>query len=257
MTYLSILNQIFYPNNKFDDSGSISNLNKWMLFCDKMERNVVPSIIDIPVAPIIIKETRKEKMFSPKKEDTLFWCAYVAHHGEAEYWEIGNRYKNVEIEEKQKIIDYIKKNPVFMKKAYPKITNVKIQEIMSELMLNKKTSFDTFSAICLYYQFQAIIINNKTYFEMKPNLDKSEVPVHLLQKNEDSHFSYIENNTFSELKERIKDKLRLENDPHKPLKSISSYKMEDLKEMATVLKIQPGEKWKKADYYENITEECK
>ena len=103
--------------------------------------------------------------------DTLFWAAYTVFHGEAGYWVIGNKYKNTEIAEKQKIIDSIRTTG-FLKRAYSKISNVRVQEIMSELMLDKKTSWNTFMAICAFYKFRALVIRGKTYMEFSPNVDQ-------------------------------------------------------------------------------------
>ena len=110
--------------------------------------------------------------FFSKKQDTLFWAAYTVFHGEAGYWVIGNKYKNTEIAEKQKIIDSIRTTG-FLKRAYTKISNVRIQEIMSELMLDKKTSWNTFMAICAFYKFRALVIRGKTYMEFSPEVDNS------------------------------------------------------------------------------------
>jgi hypothetical protein len=135
----SYLNQIFYPHNKFDDC--LDALEPWMLTHDKLQDNVQghvvsPSGIAQTEEPQTTVLTVKKQIFSPVKTDTLFWCAYVVNKGEAEYEMIGNRYKNAEIEEKQKMIDFIKKNPDAIKSSF-KITGVKMKEIMSELMMDK------------------------------------------------------------------------------------------------------------------------
>ena len=80
----SFLNQIFYKNNKFDDGDELSKLEGWMFTREKVEqwnskKVVEPDIhVPLPVTPI---QKPKINRFTPTKQDTLFWCAYVAHHG--------------------------------------------------------------------------------------------------------------------------------------------------------------------------------
>jgi uncharacterized protein YunC (DUF1805 family) len=159
--------------------------------------------------------------------------------------------------EKQKIIEVIRKNPVGIKTAFPKMSNVKIQEIMSELMLDKKTSISTFYSMCFFYEFSALLINNKTFIEITPKLNKLNTPVFLFTRNEDGHFSCQSISDEVELLEIKTKYIQLENDPIKPLKSIANYKLEELKHMTSVLDINSGEKWKKQDFYDSILERCK
>jgi hypothetical protein len=261
MAFFSVLNQIFYPYKKFDDPAMIESLEKWMfvpivnLKTDTVEAirivECVP-IIDVPV--ITIKEKR---IFSPKKQDTLFWCAYVANHGEAEYWLIGTKYKNTELSEKQKVIEFIQNDKATFKAAYPKITNVKIQETMSEIMLDKITSLGTFMALCLFYKFHAILNYNKTYLEFSPNIKQDKIPIYLFVRNKDGHFSFQILETIDEINDIKMKNIKVEKDPFvKPLKSISSYKIDELLNMAKKLGIEIEEKSKKQEVYEKISNKC-
>lgn len=265
MAFYSVLNQIFYPYKKFDDPVMIESLEKWMfvpiveLKSDLLEipisladhRTDTVSIVEPEIKP------KGQNAFSPKKQDTLFWCAYVANHGEAEYWMIGNKYKNTELLEKQKVIDFIQKNKTGFKIAYPKITNVKIQEIMSEIMLDKITSLGTFMALCLFYKFHAILNYNKTYLEFSPNIKQDEIPTHLFVRNKDGHFSFQTLETIDEINDIKMKNIKVEKDPLvKPLKSISSYKVDELLNMANKLGIEIEEKSKKQEIYEQISNKC-
>jgi hypothetical protein len=202
---------------------------------------------------IVKPEPKEHRSFSPKKQDTLFWCAYVANYGEAEYWLIGNKYKNTEISEKQKVIEFIQKNKASFKAAYPKLTNVKIQEIMSELMLDKKTSLKTFMALTVFYKFHAILTHNKTYIEFCPNLDG---PTFLFNQSDDGHYSFKSLETKADVDSIKSTHILIDSDPEKPLKAASNYKMEDLKQMAETLGIQL-EKKKKTELYDTILNKIK
>jgi hypothetical protein len=276
MAFYSVLNQIFYPYKKFDDPTMLESLEKWM-FVPIVE--VKSNIVEVPiievkhhietvsiVEPVLTldpvlklkpeKKPREQPLFSPKKQDTLFWCSYVANYGEAEYWLIGNKYKNAELSEKQKVIEFVQKDKAAFKMAYPKLTNVKIQEIMSELMLDKKTSLQTFMALCVFYKFHAIITCKNTYLEFTPSLSNTDIPTFLFIRSDDGHFSLKQLETKADIDSIKSTHVRIESDPEKPLKAASNYKMEDLKQMAETLGIQPGEKWKKADYYESLMKRC-
>jgi len=195
----------------------------------------------------------KKHIFSPTKTDTLFWCAYTINKGEAEYEMIGNRYKNAEIEEKQKMIDFIKKNPDAIKSSF-KITAVKMKEIMSELMMDAKTSWTAFLAMCVYYKFNAIVCYKKTYLDF---FVKGAEHTHLFHRDDSGHIS-VDTNELDE--DEIKDirnsKIHLGQNPEKPLKAASHYKMDDLAEIAEKLGVTCGQnKWKKADWYDAIIKE--
>lgn len=248
----SYLNQIFYPHNKFDEC--LETLEPWMLTCDKVQSPCVSRLeitrIEEPRATVL---TVKKEIFSPVKTDTLFWCAYVVNKGEAEYEMIGNRYKNAEIEEKQKMIDFIKKSPGTIKSSF-KITGVKMKEIMSELMMDKKTSWTAFLAMCVYYKFSAIVCYKKTYLDF---FVKDASNTHLFHRDESGHISVDTNELDeAEMKDIRNTRIYLGNNPEKPLKAASHYKMEDLLEMAEKLGIDCGQnKWKKAGWYNAILKE--
>jgi hypothetical protein len=266
LTHYSVLNQIFYPYKKFDDIESISSLEPWMfLFVDK-KKAVTYEIKEEPVEKkvdlnhSIIKEKKPENSrFFSKKQDTLFWAAYAVFHGEAGYWVIGNKYKNTEIAEKQKIIDAIRTTD-FLKRSYAKtkkMSNVRIQEIMSELMLDKKTSWNTFAALCAFYKFRALVIRGKTYMEFSPEVDNS-MGTYLFYKNEDGHISVDLTAITDETETHIRNThLQIDCDENKPLKAASNYKMEDLMQMARTLGLDLGEnKVKKAELYDKIISKC-
>jgi hypothetical protein len=252
----SYLNQIFYPHNKFDDC--LETLESWMLTADKIKA-VVPdgeekeSLIQTVKESLIPMIQPKKQIFIPVKTDTLFWCAYTINKGEAEYIMIGNRYKNAEIEEKQKMIDFMKKNPDAIKSSF-KITAVKMKEIMSELMTDTKTSWTAFLVMCVYYKFSAIICYNKTFLEFCVN---GAEHTYLFHRDVSGHIS-VDTNALdeTEINDIRNARISLGQNPEKPLKAASHYKMDDLIEIAEKLGITCGQnKWKKSDWYDAILKE--
>lgn len=284
------IHQIFYENNnKFDQPSSIDQLSKWMytdVFC--LHRPIVPftvpldlshvhkAIIEEPcqvvaerplvheqnnptLIPSLIRQSTLHEKFIPKKEDTLFWCAYTVHHGEAAYQIIGNRYKNTEIDEKTTLVNFMREKPLVCKTSAHKISNARLQETQAELLVNKKTSWHVFHIMCLFYQFHAVVVYNKTYMEFSPNgLD--EPPMYQFERNPDGHISVLMAPLTSDQIDVLrKTHIKLDYSMDKPLRAASSYKMEDLMAMAKTLDIDAAtlpQKPKKADWYEAITKMC-
>jgi hypothetical protein len=261
----SYLNQIFYNHKKFDDSSNIIDLEKWMLspsiLSKKIDLDVVDSIpLSVSIETQSVEITSTSSEFKPVNSDTLFWCAYAIHHGEAGYWVIGNKYKNTEIAEKQKIIEYIKQDQGQFKRRFHKMSNVGIQEIMAELMIDKKTSWKTFYAMTAYYGFNAIIVYENTYLEFSPILNE---PIHtyLFHRTKDGHVSVsLTPLTSDKIMEIKSGKICLDQTPDKPLKSASNYKVDELITMAESIGVDVKQglynKWKKQDWYNSLISKC-
>jgi hypothetical protein len=288
----SLLNQIFYTYKKFD-ADKIDEFLPWMLSKDalsKLEDDLITEVLQegLPLIPPFVpppaeeKDERDEKeekeeppsakentmntlnhlnarvssVFSPNKMDTLFWCVYVIFHGESEYHMIGNRFRNTEIDEKQRVMEFIKKNADTFRGVLQgiKITKVAVQEILSDLMLNKKTSLQTFAALCYYYKISAIITYNKTGYEC---ISTQEQPIYHFTRTQDGHISVDTEPLTQDTIETIRQS-HIILEYTKTIKSIGAYKVQDLLSMANVLGIEEpaNAKWKKVDWYQAITDRC-
>jgi len=277
------LNQILYKNTKFDSFDTIQLLKPYMYIKlsepaqthDAIieESILVPTILDQTSLNPIIKPTvnqsfqsrKNNNIIHPKCTDTLFWCLYIAKYGYGDYLNIGQKYKNKEIEIKQQMIEIIKKTPVKLKSGPRKITNVAVQEIMAELMIDKKTTMKTFYAMCLLNQLNMCIIDtaSKTYLTFITNdqdcIDgEANQAIHyIIYKSVSGFFSIdIEEKTTEQLTEITSSMVELENGD-RPIKSISSYKVIDLEIMAQKLGISmDSQKIKKQDLYNEILVKC-
>ena len=281
----SLLNQIFYPYKKFD-AETISLLVPWMLTRESLAEAKQPlaqakqplaeakqplaqakqplaKLVEQPLVKLEEQENtmsptnqRVHSMFSPNKTDTLFWCIYTIFHGESAYHMIGNRFRNTEIEEKQRVMEHIKKNADIFRGSvqHTKITKVAVQEILSDLMLNKKTSWQTFAALCYYYKINAIITYNKTYYEC---ISTQGYPIYQFTRTPDGHISVDTDPLTQETIDAIRQS-HIVLEYTKTIKSIGTYKVQDLLSMANVLDIvEPvSAKWKKADWYQAIADRC-
>ena len=264
---------------------------------------IVPIVVPI-VAPIIASiivpivyhniESKKKRdpIFYPRCEDSLFWSIFIAFHGMKEYEYIGKKYANRELEEKQKIMEHFKKNPSSMKQMNFKVTNVLLQEILSDLMTNKKTSLATFLAFVSYYKKRVFIVRKNTYlmynFETlstpssstefirtttpikgsivlqnsgfqvsSPEKDISEdMNFVILHYNPETKSYGIDTEITQEKVANILDtKCRLSGFL-KPLRGVSTYKVEELEEMGNKMGLTWYPKIKKNELFELINNEA-
>ena len=176
---------------------------------------------------------------------------------------IGKKYANREIDEKQKIIDFIKKTPQKLKLSNHKITNIMIQEILSDLMVNLKSSLLAFIGLTHYYNKHFYIVRGRTYLYFSSNVNETfeESPSSFFiihYKNEKEYG--IDMDTTLEKINNIQNNYVYIESIDKPLKGISAYKVNDLDDMCKKLLVDSNDnKWsymKKPDLYKYICEMC-
>jgi len=273
----TFLNQIFYKCNKFDTIESIHELTPYMLTVEK-KKLIMDSMnsLDSTNSMNLIKEppgltepshsippdtSIKSSVFFPQRENSLFWCMFIAQHGYAEYEYIGKKYANRELQEKQLIADTMKKTPSTMKNTNHKITNIMCQEIISELIIVKPSSLMTIFAFIAYYKKHVIIINENThmFFSFTKSVtfdanDWHDNTVILEYKNSD--FGIELEVTKEKIENIMKNTFRLES-IEKPLKGISSYKVTELENIARLLQITLETSLKKSELYDVIYNKAK
>jgi len=275
------LNQIFYNHNKFDELSPDQIIEKCCPFMFTVERKRISEIDDLPkiiveeqitipqvvgseLNPPIVRNTtttttstslpvnhRKSSFFYPFKTDTLFWCMYISSHGLNRFQVIGNKYANAELEEKQKIIEFLKKSPEAVKRASSmKVTKSKIQEIMSDLMLNKTTNMWTLIAMCAYYEIGVILVRGKTYMNIGHDIQSKSILLSFNDKNKCGIL--LEDDPSLEIS-KIKDECLCIENIEKPLRGISTYKVPDLEKIAQRLAVDVSG-LKKPEMYQRIFE---
>jgi len=287
---LSYFNSLIYKTNVINKSNEIYKFQHFMLSVDnkekivnesvfamrkneekapeklidvKMETPVENTIEDIDEEDTVIQPREERSLITPRQPDTLFWCLYIIRYGYNDYVQIDRNYGVKELEEKQKILEFVKENKVNMKNTNYKITNVAIQEIMSELMTQQKqTSFLSLTAVSVYYNINLLIINEKTKCMLEFWVNKERVNdvfyddntlTYLLYKDEFGKYSvqleYIPPSKMIELREKY---IVLEQ-YNKYLKALSNYRLEDLENLAKKLNIYVSNvKYKKGELYEMV-----
>lgn len=274
----SLVYQTFYPYNKFDDGKTIHKLEKWMLSnsFDKLSSDFRQErspdqraqtvnqcvnqrdtkVFAVAALPSLIT---KSQVIVPDKMDTLFWCLYISHYGEAEYLAIGNKYGNAEIAEKQKIMETLKSNKNALKNLNRKITLGAAQEIMSDLMTNMKTSLMSLVAFSVYYKKNILLLNtiNKTFLEYRYDdrsintTEPGELGSWLIIKYTDKKKYGFYSEEREDISDIISEYIYVQS-PDKPLKGISTYKIGELVEIASKISITKESKMPKPELYGKI-----
>jgi len=235
------LNQIFYIPKKFDD---LNCLSKYMLSHDVLKTYTQINILE----PTIEKRI---ELFKPRQTDTLFWGLYVIHHSISEYHMIQNKHKNKEMEEKQTILSFMQQNNDSIKTAAKqfgnKLSQIRLKEIQSELLLDKNTSNYVFFVMCIYYKINAVIQNESTYMHFHTGSSDT----YLFTRQKHAYETDLTPITPDQLQNIQATSLLIPFDQEKPLKGMTGYKVNDLEKMADKLHIS-YENSKKLDLYNAI-----
>ena len=199
-------------------------------------------------------------LYIPNRPNTLFWSLYVAYYGEAAYLAIGNKYGNVEIAEKQKIMEFLKPNKKLLKTMNKKITIGTTQEIMSDLMTNMKTSLLSVIAFAAYYKRNILLLNtnNKTCLEHVYSTDIT-TPWIVIQYTDSKKYGVLLGDDIFDISSFISGQYIYIETYDKPLKGISTYKMNELVEIASKIPEMPksdNPKTIKSELYGKIWHYC-
>jgi hypothetical protein len=259
----------YYPNKTFN-KYNISTYKKFMLTKETKDDFVYSTIKLEPsqVEPETIVETMVEpapELFQPRQQDTLFWCLYVLHHGYHEYQRIGHNYGVKELEEKQRLAKFINENKLRIKSTNHKVTNIQIQEILSELMTSQKeTSLNVLGALTVFYDMNIILICPDgrcmlPYFVRNRYDENSSSNRHTYVLYKDKYGKYraqmepISGGRLMELREKY---IILDN-YLKPMKAASHYKVQELIDLARKLSIyDENRKHTKTELYDAVHELC-
>jgi len=219
----------------------------------------------IPRSNIIVNYNKLKSKYYEKPikknlilHDKLFWCFYKLYNNvkdsDLEYL---NTF-TIEKEFKLSVIDKIKKNKDLLKKH-------KIQKntVESEITNDKQISLNSFKTLCILYNLNIIVIkDNNTYSRFTnnglesciDNLDNYQA-IKLVYKNSSSintNFEIVMNINKLELENALTKYFYVKN-LDKPLKSFSSYKLDEIIEVAKKLEIkiynENGKKKTKMELY--------
>ncbi len=231
-----------YNNHMF----TTSNLLKYCKHIIKEDKNII-----LVAEKEKIKEKHRinniqNKFYNPNQKDSLFWCFYILKYGYFNYeMEINGQYFSIEKKEKIKYVELLRNN-----KDKLKIHKIKpYSEIEDDLVNKDKISIKTFFALCIIENINSIIIDNHKIYEIICSDDKINVLIKDKLTNEYS----IEIDASNEIIHNYRLTYYIMPTFDASLKSISSYKLDELIDLCIKLGISienTGKKMCKKDYYE-------
>ena len=230
----SIKNKIIHKrpdNNKYNNEKDNVYMNK------KQDKNYEKNY-EKNYDKIINDESNKtEEIFFPLEKDNLFWCFYIMKNGKASY-EM-NDFKNLIVEKKIKIeyVEKLRKEKQLLK-TYKFAT---LTHIENQLANEQRIDMNTFLTLCVLENLNVFYISKNTYHEILMN-DTSVI--HLIKKGFSNSNKYVANfgykieNKESEEITKYKNEFYQIDNIDKPIKSISSYKVQELIDFCSKLSIQ-------------------
>jgi hypothetical protein len=179
-------------------------------------------------------ERKKETVYRPRQKDSLFWCFYILKNGFSNYeMEINNQYFVVEKNEKFKYIDLLRKN-----KDILKIHKIKpFTQLEDELANKDKISPKTFFALCVLENINILLVDKRKVYELLCTDIDSLHPINVVHRNHENYEHWIELDVTKETIDKYREIYYNVTSFDTTLKSIGSYKLEELIELCKKLNI--------------------
>lgn len=193
---------------------------------------------------------KKETMYRPKQKDSLFWCFYILKHGLSNYeMEINNQYFVVEKNEKFKYIDLFRKNKDLLKlhKIRP------LTELEDDLANKDKISIKTFFALCIIENINVLLVNKRKVYELLCTDVDEKHPVNVIHRNNETYEHLIELDVTEEIIQKYRETYYKMSSFDATLKSMGSYKLEELTDLCKKLDINIEECKSKKEGKQKIT----
>jgi hypothetical protein len=232
------------------ESNILKELEPFMFYKNSISSNHIP--IYNPTPPTLVK---KESSFIPHERDSLFWCFYIIQNGYSAYETLFNRNQVTEKTIKIEYVEKMRKNKdVLKQKKFATITHLENQ-LANEYVID----VSTFLSMCALEGKNVCVIRKKTYVELNCNLQENRY--YIVKYYEEKKRYGLEQETEQNngiTIDKIRDTYYLITNIEKPLNSMTSYKLEELVDIAQRLEVKvvnqekPEKKPTKKDYYEKI-----
>jgi hypothetical protein len=197
-------------------------------------------------------ERKKETMYRPRQKDSLFWCFYILKYGFSNYeMKINNQYFVVEKNEKFKYIELLRKN-----KDLLKLHKIKpLTQLEDDLANKDKISPKTFFALCLLENINVLLVDKRKVYELLIN---DSPTINIVHRNNETYQHSIEFDVTEENCNKYRETYYKLTNFDTTLKSIGSYKLQELTDLCQKLNINIEEhkdktlkqKMTKKDIYE-------
>ena len=200
-----------------------------------------------------LQTEKKNTLFIPNQQDSLFWCFYVMKQGDLKYETLPNKNSLVAKQIKIELVSTIRKNKDLIK-TYKFDTKSNIE---SNLANDNNINSKTFLSLCAVENMNVIYISKKTYYELLMNDSNVIYIVHEIPAQSKYYNKYGFEMATEESLNTIRNSLYKIENICKPIKSASSYKVQELIEICTKLAIETinketGKTKSKNDLYESI-----
>ena len=196
------------------------------------EKLVTKPVIQVPPKPKFI--SKKETIYRPRQKDSLFWCFYILKNGFSNYeMEINNQYFVLEKTEKFKYIELIRKN-----KDILKIHKIKpLTELEDDLANKDKISVKTFFALCVLEDINVLLVDKRKILEITCKDIDDEHPVNIIHRNSKTYEHHIELDVTPIMVQQYRDTYYTMSSFDATLKSMGSYKLDELTDLCKKLNI--------------------
>ena len=197
---------------------------------------------------------KKQSIFIPSEQDTIFWCYYIIKNGDLQYEMLQNRNTITTKQLKINLVSKIRENKQIVKSyKFDSISNIE-----SNLANDNTITIKTFMTLCAIDNINIILVSNKIYYEVLTN---DTNVIYIIREIDNSRSKYgkwygyeIAN---EELLNNIRDNYYKVETVDKPIKSLSYYKVADLLNIASKLAIETvnkstGKNKTKNELYETI-----
>jgi hypothetical protein len=239
--------------NKSNYNHVFALLQDYTLNSDLLEKSVKHFLHETEIKPdkkvLRVVKPVLPSVFFPKEKDTLFWCYYAMIHDIETYQSL--EYKNVVVEKKIKI-DYVEKLRCEKKKLkYYKCGA--LTHIENKLVNEPCIDISTFFALCAMEKLNIIVVMNHTYYELRCDEKAEEEPgdkTFVIVK-ENGNYGYEHDASCDKIKQYRETLYQIKN-IDKPVKSISAYTSDELKDICDKLHIKFDKKVTKKVMYEEI-----
>lgn len=235
-------------NNEYDQEHGlvINNMSKYMLTLKNISNVDMFMTDEHPKKTISLTKkniTAIVDIFFPRQRDMLFWSFYIFLNDMTGY-DMTSNYFTTEKECKYKWIEEFR-----CRKELFKPIKVSRNTVEDELANANIISMTTIKALCHLKNVNVFYIDSKKYYEIIVNEDS---PIHVLEKI-DGKYGIKQNINIDKIEYYRNHYWKLEN-LDKPLKAISSYKSDQLKDICKRLNIDIQQGMTKPQMYEKILE---
>ena len=242
-------------NNSNQYNDVLSDLQDYMLYEDNMIKSLRLKIESTPKDIKSIKHSNntRPQIFIPNQQDSLFWCFYIIKNGDIKYETLNNKNSLQAKQMKIDLVDTIRKHKDIVKMyKFDTISNLE-SNLANDNNLNDKS----FLTLCAIENINIIFVKKNTYYEMMTNDSDKLYIVHEIKSQSKYNNKYGFEMGTDESISNIRNKFFKLETFDKPIKALSSYKLNELVDICNKLVIDifnniTGKQKSKKELYESI-----